>query len=375
MRRPVLCDACFIIDVEGVKVQNYDRLHHCCRLSGKSENVSNFIEIVSHSIASSTGFSILPELQIRQPYIAQLFFHSYDICRANACFPFPGDAGSAALACVVRRISGERDGWSSSKMILPLIFSGKWTKNIPKMGTAGAQKGTPKKKSSGPGKKNEPSPRRTDKASPLKLVKKSPILTCYTFADPFPFEAYIYEKADELSDGFMYHMRKYCDGEESYPELDYLNVLETVPRRIPGSFNEIWCNPGTSFWRVVMIRYPLNAEGEGVPSTRDTRVQGLNTLKDFFMNKEYSKWAPDDIILNDRASEDDYEPPALDKFFRDDVIKNFMQKHISEDELNPEFVRKWPHTAAKCFLGDRVSEWARELGFPLAPRVEANIEN
>ena len=234
------------------------------------------------------------------------------------------------------------------------------------------QKKSPKKKSPTLLKNKAKSPRRGDISKASK--NKYPVLRCFTFDPLFRLEAYIYEKADGTGDGFMHNIRAYCNRKLECKEIDHLNLVDCNPRREPGT-DQIMCNKGTQFWRNVIVRYPIDEGDNDVPSDKETRKQGLQTLKSFFLNEEYTRYAPDNITLKDETDVPNYDPPALDMYFTDYAIRKIMEKHINEDELNENFVSRWPELAAKCWSGDKVSSWARTLGFPIAKKEEKDNKN
>ena len=106
-----------------------------------------------------------------------------------------------------------------------------------------------------------------------------------------------------------------------------------------------------------MIRYPPENQ-----STFDTRREGLDVLKDFFMSKLGRDYPPQNINLVDDTSDD---TEVLESFFMDDDIEEIVTSSFDKDELDEEFYRKFTVFAKSIYSDKEPSEFAKsELGFP-----------
>lgn len=213
------------------------------------------------------------------------------------------------------------------------------------------------------------------KASPGKAKLEAPsnkgeskaryIIRCLTFEETFPFEAYIFEKVGDNKDGFLNGMLKHVEGTTKIDYLTSYNFKDLVPRRVPNSNNDIMKDK-KGFWRKIILRFPQNEDEMLVPSTPQTRTEGLAILKRFFTDKQHSDFAPlsHQIITSDETNEEE-DPPPLDAYFTDPQIRLLMMNYIEAKELNETFAKSWTSLAPFIWSGKHCSPWARTLGFPL----------
>lgn len=191
-----------------------------------------------------------------------------------------------------------------------------------------------------------------------KKKAKIPTLTVRAFKDPIPIEAYIYSK-DENHDGFLHPIRNHLRNEgHTLQVLTDLGIANMVPRRVPGTDNEIMENGAQRYWRLIIIR---GFDGNGM-STAETRQEGLETLKQLFMSNSYSSWPPPNIVTSDETNEED--PAPLDDFFLDNEIQQYMEENIQAAVLNANFYEEHHEIAVKCWSNPTSLMWAHERGFP-----------
>ena len=202
-------------------------------------------------------------------------------------------------------------------------------------------------------------------ASRAQRARRSPTLTVHAFKEPLTFEAYIYE-ASPGNDGFVASFQKVMDGSDRCDYLTEANFTKFVWRRDPNhsndpnSENTILHNTSTAkkdFWRGIMIRYPNN---EG--SSPETREEGLQVLKSFLMDPQFTDYPPSDIETMDATNMED--PPALDEYFLDHGIKAFLTEDLEESDFDPGFYDRYTEFAQKCWSHSKPSKWALKLGFP-----------
>ena len=109
--------------------------------------------------------------------------------------------------------------------------------------------------------------------------------------------------------------------------------------------------------RVWLIRYPPGGE-----STEESRKEGLEVLKTFFMSKIATTYPPKTIKLIDATSG---VPNVLDKFFLDDDIEEILKVSFEMTELEEEFYVNYPVPASMIYSENEPSLYAKEhLGFP-----------
>ena len=220
---------------------------------------------------------------------------------------------------------------------------------------------TPKKQTKAKLTKAVLSPKKRKNAPlPMRIKQeKGPFLRVYSFGPEFSFEMYIIEK-DSENDEYLKGISDYIESppntNEKHSLVDECNFYKKAYRRIPQSANEHLCGTKKGYWRSVILRYPKENE-----STPQTRQDGLNALSSFLKDSRFSKYPINNIITVDMTDEDNL--PSLDTFLMDDDIKNIMEQDIDEEELNKEFVSKYPEFAKRIYAGNNYSDWARTLGF------------
>lgn len=179
---------------------------------------------------------------------------------------------------------------------------------------------------------------------------------------------YIFEKVGQNRDGYLHRIRKHIEHLKDEDRVDYLtpfNFVSMPPRRVPRSANQIMID-SKGYWRHVMVRYPMDQGGNVIETTEETREEGLNILKRFFLDRTYSSYPieEDQVTLVDETDEEE-DAPALDTYFTDQQIRLFMMNHIEDKDLVNTFAEQYPEMARCCWAGRHVSDWAVTLGFPL----------
>ena len=205
-----------------------------------------------------------------------------------------------------------------------------------------------------PGKKVKvKSPTRKVKGN-LKIIVRAP-------PSPFTFESYTVEKPSG-EEGYVWNVKKYVrehgEDDEASEELDAAKVVDCVTLRIPNTNNELLkVTHGSTYSRTAFIRYPGGGE-----STPETRQEGLRLIAAFLKDSRFSKYpatAVDTIDLTDSEN-----PIALDDYFLDQDIKDFMEEDVPQSDLTSTFATDFPDFARLCWKHNHISDWGRQnLGF------------
>ena len=190
----------------------------------------------------------------------------------------------------------------------------------------------------------------------IKAGAKNPTLTCYSFRDEFSIEAYLYCR-DDNNDSFTNGFKRFVDGVIQCDELTNANFVAYKYRRTPNSNNTIMLD-SNSYWRKIFLRYV-----PGGRSTPGSRTEGLQVLKTFLMDRNFSEYPPADINTVDCTNEEDTH--SLDMFFLDQDIIDIIKVDVDEQDLNSLFYSTYTGFARKLWSGAFYPEYARtELGFP-----------
>lgn len=193
-----------------------------------------------------------------------------------------------------------------------------------------------------------------------KTVRSIPTVSVHTFGAPFTFEACICESKPG-TDGFTNSVQKVMAGEQCCPCLEGAGFCDWVPRRVPGSRDStILCShekKKCTFWRGIVIRHPGDAG-----STAESRAEGLELMKKFFTDEEFTQFVPSEIATVDLS--EDETPPPLDEFFLDRDIRKFVETEVDESFLNENFHQEHHDLAVKCWREEINFKFANELGFP-----------
>jgi hypothetical protein len=189
-----------------------------------------------------------------------------------------------------------------------------------------------------------------------KKQKSVPTLRVYGFEDPFCVEAYEYTLSD-TKPGFINKYRLWAKGELTVESLTAANFNNTKVQRDKSKPGNEPLLDGEGYSRVWMVRYPPGGE-----STEDTRKEGLEILKTFFMSKIATDYPPKTIKLIDATTD---VPNVLDKFFLDIDIEEILKGSFEITELEEEFYVNYPVSASMIYSENEPSVYAKEnLGFP-----------
>jgi hypothetical protein len=189
-----------------------------------------------------------------------------------------------------------------------------------------------------------------------KKQKPVPTLRVYGFEDPFCVEAYEYTLSD-TKPGFINKYRLWAKGELTVESLTAANFNNTKVQRDKSKPGNEPLLDGEGYSRVWMVRYPPGGE-----STEDTRKEGLEILKTFFMSKIATDYPPKTIKLIDATTD---VPNVLDKFFLDIDIEEILKGSFEITELEEEFYVNYPVSASMIYSENEPSVYAKEnLGFP-----------
>lgn len=192
-------------------------------------------------------------------------------------------------------------------------------------------------------------------------------LSVVGFHPDFPLEAYFYRRSDGR-DGYTQTYRQAVDNQRDIPSLDENGFIQYFARR--NSIDDDNTMMGSDNWACyVLVRWIPNQD----PSTAETRREGLQFLRGFFMSSEYSRYPPNDINTIDIT--DTENPVPMDHFFQDQHIINFIPAIYPEEVANTTFFSSYPDEARMFFSRDEYPADAIALyGYGRAAESEvANI--
>ena len=200
-----------------------------------------------------------------------------------------------------------------------------------------------------------------------KKEKPVPTISAYGFEDPLAVEAYEYTITD-TKPGFIHRYRLWAKGDLEVEALTAANFNNTKVQRDMSKRDNEPLLDGEGYSRVWLVRYPPGGE-----STADTRKEGLQILKTFFMSKIATDYPPKSIQLVDKTTD---VPNVLDMFFLDNDIEEIIKVSFEITELEQEFYRKYPICANMIYTENEPSLYAKEhLGFPSCGQEEDDKEN
>ena len=189
-----------------------------------------------------------------------------------------------------------------------------------------------------------------------KKEKPVPTIRVYSFEEPFAIEAYEYTLTDSKP-GFINKYRLWAKGELEVEALTAANFNNTKVQRDKSKTDNEPLLDDEGYSRVWLVWYPPGGE-----STGETRKEGLEILKTFFMSKIATDYPPKTIKLVDATSD---VPNALDKFFLDSDIEEILKSSFDITELEEEFFEKYPVASKMIYSENEPSAYAKEhLGFP-----------
>ena len=177
----------------------------------------------------------------------------------------------------------------------------------------------------------------------------------------WPVECYSYQIGNETmgwKEGCAYPIRQSIDSdraEDQIETLDSIGIRAYFNVRASHENNEPKLGRNGYF-----LFYLIRITPGNVPSTSATRIDGLNLLRNLFMDNRYSKHPPNSMSTEDAT---DYETP-MDRLFPDNDVINVINFIFDPDVLNPTFARSYSDHAQFIFGGPRYSETAvTRLGF------------
>jgi hypothetical protein len=182
-------------------------------------------------------------------------------------------------------------------------------------------------------------------------------ISCINFAEEFPFEVYIFEKA-EGDDGFLNGVRKYMRGDEDqvHAQFDEANFTQVLDRREAGSNDKKMTNDSNNYDRKIIMRYPRKGK-----STTETRQKGLKAFKAFLMDSRFMMYPPDKIESFDLTNHE--EPIPMDSIMMNEDIKNAVVHAVAEEELTSDFKDNYPDLADCMWQSAHVGIFGQSLGF------------
>ena len=223
-----------------------------------------------------------------------------------------------------------------------------------------------------PFSKGSPFKRNSPGKNSSKLAKRPQhVLSCYGFP-PSPVEFYILRKGEDR-DGYTGFYRQVIDGEKENDALAEHGFFQYFTRRV--SLEQDIPMVGQDTWNcTVMVRY-VNGMN---PSSTSTRYEGLTFLRGWLMDKNHSKYPPNDILTVDQTRGRDIL--AMDNFILDEHVLLVMEAVISEDLRNERFFTDFREYANVFYTGpDYPSDAIAQYGFgnqlPQPDNGNANGEN
>ena len=97
------------------------------------------------------------------------------------------------------------------------------------------------------------------------------------------------------------------------------------------------------------------------PSTPESRSEGANALKRYFMDPSNSQYPPKEIDIVDDTEVD---PKSMQHYLLDDDIMRVLKNAIDDEFYNPDFAKDFPEMAVMAFSGpDFPEESIADLGF------------
>ena len=169
----------------------------------------------------------------------------------------------------------------------------------------------------------------------------------------WPVELYWYSVGNPSSgwrDGYTFPIRRHIDSdriEDQIPTMDTIGIKGYFAHRISYDINEalLGNNGHGLFWLFRIV------PGEA-PSTEVTRREGLNHMRNFFMDSRYSKYPPSSMTTEDIT---DYAT-SLDHLVMDRDVINIINFIFDKDILNENFAKNFPDHACLVFGGPRYTQ-------------------
>ena len=175
---------------------------------------------------------------------------------------------------------------------------------------------------------------------------------------PYCIEAFEYVKDinGESNEAYSLPLRKIIEDEIEHPMADDVGFFACLYQRESISKNQR--KQGHDNWpRYWMLRM---VPGDN-PSTPESRQEGANVLKRYFMDTNNTKYPPKDIDIIDDTHSD---PNPMQYYLLDDDIMRVLQHAIDDDFFNTDFAKNYPDMALMAFTGPIFpDECVVKLGF------------
>ena len=206
------------------------------------------------------------------------------------------------------------------------------------------------------------------KSSP-KSRKATYVLKAIGFGNGMPLELYFYEHGTK--DGYVWPYRQICDTDEaSNATLEDAGFRAYYYRRVSLELNARMLSPADGFPKIAMVRYVPDM----VPSSPESRREGLNLLKAFFMDPDNTNFPPPDIATIDITNEHDLQ--SVDTFIMADDVLEIMRKMFDDEFLNDGFYEDNLELARTFFASPTPpADAIRYLGYPSPEPNFANNAN
>jgi len=205
-------------------------------------------------------------------------------------------------------------------------------------------------KKASPWKKKSPPKKASSKTN--KAVQH--LLTCFSAVPESPMELCAFQRTNQSGrvEGYTKSFRDFIDSEEKdIPNLSKAGFCAHYTQRRSREQNLI--KTGVDGWARYCI---VRIVPDNVPSTEDTRRQGLDVLATFLMDSNYSRYPPSSIVRIDVTNQVDLTNPndgvtALDHHLLDRDIVSAMSLLFDEEALNTQFARNMADIARYFFSG------------------------
>lgn len=162
---------------------------------------------------------------------------------------------------------------------------------------------------------------------------------------PFCIEAFefVREINGEKNEGYSWPLRKIIENQVDDPMAEDIGFFASLFQRESISKNQRL--QGNDNWpRYWMLRM---VPGDN-PSTPESRAEGANLLKRYFMDTNNTQYPPKDIDIVDDTHSD---PKCMQHYLLDDDIMRVLQHAIDEEFFNADFAKTYPEMALMAFSG------------------------
>lgn len=179
----------------------------------------------------------------------------------------------------------------------------------------------------------------------------------------FPIEVAAFVKNDDTKDGYLNMIKQVIKGEITVEcsEFDACNFYAAFPCRQPQGPSVSLKDPPTHLYQQYIFVCYLQEGQESTKETCDEMYQGLLPI---VTDAAHSKWPAKNVTKVDVSGGENGHPClALDEWFLDQQIEEFIKCHVDEDDLTSDFVTKYPDFVKLIYKGNYPSTYAKTLGF------------